>query len=188
MRSVRFDLFPLWYGCDLPYKKNAPHRWWGIQEPCAAYAACCWIALRTFERVLSSMDKLCASRPCCSILGRISSSLFPLTCQVQVLGPTSEQRNLSFWFPWPVLRSDDGALDRSCAILIFLLCSFSLSNRARCNEIESCRSGEMCAAHARQEQFKTKLPSFIFYLYIFGFFILSLNPAVLSVRERFETR
>src|SRR6185437_428397 len=76
------------------------------------------------------MDKLCASRPCCSILGRISSSLFPLTCQLQVLGPTSEQRKLSFWFPWPVLRSDDGPLERSCAMLIFLQPHFlSVSER-----------------------------------------------------------
>src|SRR3979411_2062788 len=56
----------------------------------AVYAACCRIELRTLLRVASSMVILCFSRPCCSIFGMISCSLFPLTCQSQFLGPTSE--------------------------------------------------------------------------------------------------
>jgi hypothetical protein len=40
------------------------------------------MALRTLERVFSSMVKLCVSLPCCSIFGRISASLFPLTFQL----------------------------------------------------------------------------------------------------------
>jgi hypothetical protein len=46
-----------------------------------------------------SMVRLCLSQPCCSIFGMISCSLFPLTCQSHVYGPTSEHRK--FTLPCP---------------------------------------------------------------------------------------
>src|ERR1700730_17626133 len=53
------------------------------------------MALRTLLRVWSSMVRLCFSRPCCSIFGMISCSLWPLICQSQFFG-TSEHLKLTF--------------------------------------------------------------------------------------------